>query len=167
MQIFVFFLCFCLSWFYFHLLSLLPPSPSDWESIYLSRQQCWRGPPGLESFCSRLFDVEPARLNLSPRPEFSLPIIKHPYWVRSQGCGPNQTRSPLVHSKWERNTNYRGNLQNHSAASNIDTNSCFLTCTRCVSVCSVTSLEIDYREGVKAPTKLEIQAQIWPFLFLS
>ncbi|KAI4794652.1 hypothetical protein KUCAC02_031928, partial [Chaenocephalus aceratus] len=72
------------------------------------KQQCWRGPPGLESFCSRLFDVEPARLNLSPRPEFSLPIIKHPYWVRSQGCGPNQTRSPLEGGGLRRKKKKRG-----------------------------------------------------------
>ena len=43
---------------------------------------------------------------------------------------------PLVHSKWEKKTNYRSNLQNHSAASNIDTNSCLLPFRLGVCLCA-------------------------------
>lgn len=58
-----------------------------------------------------------------------LPIIKHHGWVPGQGCGPNQTLclcGPLVHSKWEKKTNYPSNLQTHSAALSTDSNSCLL-----------------------------------------
>lgn len=62
------------------------------------------------------------------------PRVRSPSSNTAAGCRAkavalikhSASMDPLVHSKWEKKTNYRANLQNHSAAPNTHINSCFL-----------------------------------------